>query len=53
MKTLETLKNERIIVELNQNAQKRIFGGNDSTETAPGRDADISGTYFLHPIIEE
>ncbi len=56
MKNLNTLKNERIIVELDKTAQKNIIGGFDPTNTlgdVPTRDTQISGTYFDHEFIEE
>ena len=52
-KNLGTLRKERIIVELDKTAQKRIIGGVNSTEYAPDKNADIQGTYFRHDIIEE
>jgi len=56
LKNLDTLKNERIIVELDKTAQKIIIGGFDATNTfgnAPTKDTQISGTYFDHGFIEE
>ena len=54
MKNLNTLKNERIIVELDKTAQKNIIGGISvslTTTTAPIK--RITGTYFDHEFIEE
>ena len=54
MKNLETIKNERIIVELNKKAQKNIVGGisvSVTTDIAPVK--PITGTYFDHEFIEE
>ena len=54
LKNLDTLKNERIIVELDRTAQKNIIGGFDvESGTYPTRDTEISGTYFDHDFIEE
>ena len=54
LKNLDTLKNERIIVELDRTAQKNIIGGFDiESGTYPTRNTEISGTYFDHDFIEE
>jgi len=53
LKNLDTLKNERIIVELDKTAQKNIIGGFDVVERVPSRDTQITGTYFDHEFIEE
>jgi len=56
LKNIDTLKNERIIVELDRTAQKSIIGGFDATNThdgTPTKDTEITGTYFDHGFIEE
>jgi len=52
IKKIDTLKNERIIVELDKKAQKSIIGGISASSVI--RDVKtISGTYFDHDFIEE
>jgi len=54
LRNLETLKNERIIVELDKTAQKNIVGGiNVSATTSVAPVKTITGTYFDHEFIEE
>jgi hypothetical protein len=53
MKNLNTLKNERIIVELDKTAQKNIIGGISVSLTMPAPIKKITGTYFDHEFIEE
>ena len=54
LKTLDSIKNERIIIELDKTAQKNIIGGFDiESGTYPIRDTEITGTYFDHDFIEE
>jgi len=53
LKTLDTLKNERIIVELNQKAQKNIIGGISISNVSTAPTKINLGTYFDHDMIEE
>ena len=52
IKKLDTLKNERIIVELDKKAQKSIIGG-ISPSSILKTVKTITGTYFDHDFIEE
>ncbi len=52
IKTLDSIKNERIIIELDKTAQKNIIGGLDA-ERMQTRNTEIRGTYFDHDFIEE
>jgi len=53
IKNLDTLKNERIIVELDKKAQKNIIGGFNVAERETAPTTINLGTYFLHEFIEE
>jgi len=53
IKRLDSLKNERIIIELDKKAQKSIIGGISASSTSTTSTKTISGTYFDHDFIEE
>ena len=53
MKTLDTIKNERIIVELDKKAQKNIIGGISTSFVSTVPKKLNLGTYFDHDMIEE
>ena len=53
MKTLDTIKNERIIVELDKKAQKNIIGGINIGNVSTVPTKLNLGTYFDHDMIEE